>query len=397
MPSIEIKTGFSNRRGEAAAVTDVWQQISQDSPQLVVMFAPCRWDQQQLNEAWQRTLPAGTPLIGGTSMRINLPFLRMIDNVAPEGFREGLTAMSLSSTGLSASVHAVSDVEDQGPENTVGALKRAAEALALDLSSDDVSRCFCLLLCDGPSGRADAVLEAMFLAAPRLQIVGGGTGGALQLISGKVAPGTVHTLSGIQRRGAALALVRSDVPFVTQMVTSYQPTEVEFEVTRGKGKALAELNGRPAAHEYARALGVRPWQLGTVRLPNSRLLLKNPLGLMVEGKPYLRGVAFRDGDGLDVVVGDLQAGQRLRLMKPGDLVGETQRAIHATQQALGKVSGALLFNCAYRTLEADIRGVRNELFSSMKLASSIGLLSYGEYFKGLAVEQTLTLVAFGAG
>src|SRR5688572_31126994 len=46
MPSIEIKTGFSNRSGEAAAVADVWQQISQESPQLVVMFAPCRWDQR---------------------------------------------------------------------------------------------------------------------------------------------------------------------------------------------------------------------------------------------------------------------------------------------------------------------------------------------------------------
>jgi hypothetical protein len=269
--------------------------------------------------------------------------------------------------------------------------------VGLALDGPDLDRYFLLVLCDGPSGYADAILDGLFMAAPGLQIIGGGTGGTFSLATGQARSGFVHTPAGCHFRGAALALVRSDIPFLTKMVTSYRPTATQFEVTKAEGKVISELNGKPAAREYARALGISPWKLGSSRLPNFRLFLRNPVGLVVDGQPYLRGISARSGDDLRVVVGDVAPGQVLRLMEPGDLVTETRKVIQQTQAELGSVSGALLFSCAYRELEADIVGTQSQLFEALKVGPMAGLLSYGEYFKGLAVEQTLTLVAFGKG
>lgn len=392
----QIKTGRSEHSNPERAVAEVLEQVAQNQPSLVVYFAPASLDQTRIQRAFAARL-GSTPFVGGSSMHMTIPFLTMRHNIGSEGFCDGLCAFSISSSKVAAEVAVVEDVAREDAVSAVtSTLERLAERMGVALDGPDIGRYFLLFLCDGPSGHADAILDGLFMAAPELQIIGGGTAGTFSLATGLARSGFVHTAAGCHLRGAALALVRSDVPFVTKMVTSYRPTETQFEVTKAQGKIVSELNGKPAAKEYARALGVSSWKLGTSRVPNFRLFLRNPVGLVVDGQPYLRGISARSGNDLRVVVGDVAPGQLLRLMEPGDLVEETRKVITKTKSELGEVAGALLFSCAYRELEADITNSQKALFDALKIGPMAGLLSYGEYFKGLAVEQTLTLIAFGA-
>ncbi|MFT3921834.1 MAG: FIST N-terminal domain-containing protein [Myxococcales bacterium] len=391
----QIKTGRSTSSNPERAVLEVLEQIAPKDAGLVVYFAPASLDQARVQQAFAKAL-GGTPFIGGSSLHMTVPLLTMRHNIASDGFCDGLCALSLGSSGVMADVDLVQDVAQPGAvEAAVAALQRLASRAGLQLDQPEIEGHFLLVLCDGPSGHADAILDGLFMAAPGLQIVGGGTAGTFSFATGQPRSGSVHTAGGCHHRGAALALIRVAGPFVTKMVTSYRPTAKQFEVTKASGKVVSELNGNPAAREYARALGVPAWKLGYSRLPNFRLFLRNPVGLVVDGQPYLRGISARSGDDLRVVVGDMAPGQVLRLMEPGDLVTETRKVIEQTHAELGALSGALLFSCAYRELEADILGTQNELFQALKLGPMAGLISFGEYFRGLAVEQTLTLVAFG--
>lgn len=391
----QIKTGRSEQSNPERAVAEVLEQIDQDRPSLVVYFVPASLDQARVQRAFAAKL-GSTPFVGGSSLHMTVPFLTMRHNIGNEGFCDGLCAFSISSSKVVAEVDIVKDIaQGNAAAEVTATLERLAARMGVALDGPDIHRYFLLILCDGPSGHADAILDALFMAAPELQIIGGGTAGTFSLATGLARSGFVHTAAGCHFRGAALALVRSDIPFVTKMVTSYRPTDTQFEVTKAAGKVVSELNGKPAAKEYARALGVSAWKLGSSRVPNFRLFLRNPVGLVVDGQPYLRGISARSGNDLRVVVGDVAPGQLLRLMEPGDLVEETRKVISKTKSELGEVSGALLFSCAYRELEADITGSQGRLFEALKIGPMAGLLSYGEYFKGLAVEQTLTLIAFG--
>jgi hypothetical protein len=389
-----IKTGQSRLTNPEKAVAEVCAQMAQTKPGLVIYFAPANLDQTKVHRAFTQTLGAGAPFMGGSSLHVKIPLMRMFRNIGSDGFFDGISALSLSADAVSSEIGVVADVAVGGPQAATRVLEDLAARMELDLNGA-ADKYFLLLLCDGPSGHADAVLDALFLRAPGLPIIGGGTADQFNLLTGLVNSGVVHSPQGLYRRGAVMALVRSHVPFVTKMITSYAPTPTQFEVTKASGKIISELNGKPAAEEYARALGVPKWQLGSSRLPNFRLFLRNPVGLVIDGQPYLRGISARSGNDLTVVVGDMAPGQTLRLMRPGDIVADTRRVVSEARSELGTVAGTLLFSCAYRELETDIIDKQSELTSALQLGSSAGLISFGEYFNGLAVEQTLTMVAFG--
>ncbi len=387
----QITSAKSEQSNPERAAAEIVEKLGRPKDGLVVYFAP-RWlDQKRLHRAFADLLGDKVAFIGASSMHINLPLLRMRHNIASDGFSLGVCAMAFA--GVKAEVASIDDVADGGVEKSLVALERLAKAANLDLKGD-VSKHFLLFFCDGPTGHADAILDALFVRAPGLVLAGGGTAGALNLATGLVSSGWATTNQGTYRRGAALALVRTDLRFAAKMVTNYEATDNQFEITKGEGKTLTELNGRPAAKEYARLLGHAPWHLGPSILPNFRLLLQNPVGLVVDKQPYLRGIAAKQGNALRTVVGDARPGQMLRLMRRGDIVAATKKAVAEVTSELGKVAGTLMFSCAYRELEGNIINKQSEIEGALRMGPVAGLMCFGEYFQGLAVEQTLTLLAF---
>jgi len=395
MREVNIRTGSSQNRNAARAVNEVFEQIRQENMKFVIMFADAAYNQLKINEAWRERIPQDTSFIGCSSLRLNLPFLRATKNITPQGFKDGMTAMSISSEKMDFSVKLMRNIKENWKEASSRALDEAAKDLNFDLKNVDLQRSIGLVLTDYVSAREDYILENLYARSGLLFIGGGASGKFNPMIEGNFAPGHVHSKEGAFTDSAILALVKCDIPFKIDLVTSLVPTKTKFKITKGEGRFIHELDGKPALEEYIRALGVPKIVMGLERIPNYRLLMAHPLGLMVGDRAYIRSIAGFKGKSL-IAGANIKEEQVLYLMKRGNILETTRKAMVKLKQEMGSISGMLLFNCCFRPLESEILGVSDDLFKEINIAPLIGLMSAGEYYGWLSMTHTLTFLALGS-
>jgi|GEM_PF-5809792 len=396
MKNIFIKTGFSQRKNEAEAVKEVLNKIWQENIRLIIFFADAGYNQFKINQEIKKGIPHEVPFIGCSSARIEIPFMKMCKMITSKGPKEGIVAMSIYSPKIKATVKIMKNIKDDWKKSSSQALNEASKDFNLNLQNINPQKYFGLFLCDAASGVEDYILENIYTVS-NLLCVGGGSYGKFNIwrgLTNKIDPGRVHIKEGVFSDAGALALVECEIPFKIDLTTSFYPTFIKFKITKAKGREIYEFNNQPAAKVYAKALGVSKVSLGVANLPNSRLLMKHPLGLMVKKRAFIRSVMGRNGNSI-TVGSNVKEGQILYLMKRGDIVEKTKELMEELKKELNQINGMIVFQCGYRSLEADILGKTNKLFRAINAAPVIGLNAYGEYYGWLSMNQTLTLLAFG--
>jgi hypothetical protein len=129
--------------------------------------------------------------------------------------------------------------------------------------------------------------------------------------------------------------------------------------------------------------------------PDSTIASSFPFALYVGGRPYVRSVVDLDGDAL-VMASAVDPGAILRLMRAGDLVGSTRRAlVAAADEVGGDLRGVIAFSCLGRHREATTSGTRAALAELYDEIPLIGFHSFGEQAGPLFVNHTLTGLALG--
>jgi hypothetical protein len=121
--------------------------------------------------------------------------------------------------------------------------------------------------------------------------------------------------------------------------------------------------------------------------------LAHPLGVMIDGEAWLRsGVRVQD-DALFFACSVVE-GAELHFMKALDLVQDTRSKLLQVEAEMGsKISGGLFWNCAYRMLEAQIKGQEQAYHEVLSPMTHMGLHSNGESYVG-HINQTLTGLVF---
>ncbi len=387
-----IRVGYSEKKDPKAAVEEIYSQIRQEGIKFVIFFVPAPYDQIAVNEYFREKVPSPIPILGCSSLRVRVPMVRIIDNITPHGFKEAIVAMSIASDDIEVSVRAMRNIKENWEEEAKIALFEASKDLGVDPKNTDPKKYFGILLCDAISEREEYILETLYKKSNFL-FVGGGSCGRHSLIKG-VKPGFIHTREGVFNDAAAIAVVRCEVPFKIDMTTSVVPTKVKVKITKAKDRRVYEINGKPAAKEYARLLGVPKFILGTKQIGNYWLFTNNPFGLMVKDRAFIRDVAWREGNML-MMGCNAKEGEELYLMKRKDIVNSTKKMISRIISEMGEVSGVLAFQCGYRFFEAYREKKAKQLFEALNIAPIIGLNSYGEYYGWASLAQTLTVIAFG--
>lgn len=387
-----IKVGFSEKKNETSAVEEVYSQIKQDNTKLIIYFVPAPYDQQVINDEFRKKIPIKVPFIGCSSLRVKVPSVRIIDNITPQGFKEAIVAMSIASDDIRASVRLMKNIKENWKEESKRALIEASKDLGIDPKNTDPQRYFGILLCDAMAEREEYILENLY-ARSNFLFIGGGSCGKHSLLTG-VKPGFIHTREGVFNNAAAIAVVNSDIPFKIDMTTSVVPTNIKVKITKAKDRRVYEINGKPAAKEYARLLGKPKFMLGTKQIGNYWLFTDNPFGIMVKDRAFVRDVAWREGNML-MMGCNAKVGEELYLMKRKDILKSTQKMVERIKNDLGEISGILAFQCGYRFFEAYREKKAEKLFKILNIAPIIGLNSYGEYYGWASLAQTLTVLAFG--
>ena len=297
----------------------------------------------------------------------------------------GIAAMALPKAKVARAAAALATYDDGVDAGIHRAVASLEEQLGTALRELDPERHVGIVLMDGLGGHEERVNELLGQAAPFLPFVGGSAGDDLAF-----ERTTVYVDGAGCDEGAALLVLEMGVPFAITRTCSFEPAGRTFRITRAdvQNRIVRELDGRPAIEVYAEAVGVRPDELG------SSVFMTAPLGLMIDGEPWIRSPQRIVDGGLKFYCQILE-GIDVDLMRSTDLVEETRDALQKAAQELGgRVSGALLFNCILRRLEMDDKGVGSDFVTAVGQFPVCGFHTYGESYVG-HMNQTLTGLLIG--
>lgn len=297
----------------------------------------------------------------------------------------GVSAIALPASIIARSAAELVGLSVDPAEAMAGAVKTIEAKLGTELRALDPSRHVGVVLIDGIHGTEEAVNEALANAAPLLDVVGGSAGDDLAFKDTWVSVGDV-----VSHFGAALVVCETTGPFTILKTCTFEPTGKTLRVTKADvpARIVYEFDGRPATEAYAEAIGCAARDL------NTAAFMKHPVGLMLDGAPFIRSPQQVMVDGGIKFYCQILEGMEVEVMESGDIISETSAALAASVDALGgEVSGGVLFNCILRRLELDAQDETQAFVDTFKGAPLAGFHTYGESWIG-HMNQTLTGVLF---
>ena len=371
-------SAHSGARDTRAAVADLVAQLDAGltgaAPTAVITFFSPAHDGDELIAALGERYPAAQ-VVGCTSSG---------EFVERDGWVGGVSAMALPASTV-RTAHATIARFDSGVEAGIrGAAERLARLVGAELTTLDPRQWVGVVLFDGLHMREEAGNDALGMVAPQLVFVGGSAGDDLAFKETRVFANGASTTDG-----AVLLLLEMAVPFTIAKTCSFEPTKHRFTITRADeaNRVVYELDGRPALEAYAAAAGTTPDKLSDV-------FMTHPVGMMLDGDPWIRSPQQALPDGGLKFYCRITEGSEVHLMRSTDIVGETRRAMaQAVGEVGGRAGGALVFNCILRRLELDAEGKQQAFRDSFAGMPTVGFHTYGETYVG-HVNQTATVLVF---
>lgn len=366
-----IRIACSHQGTVSDAVCELKETLTDGPFTLVVYFASTRFIPREISAAMQLAFPRAA--VCGCSSAGELISGRML--------KGALVAMAFTKATIPAVKLAV--LENLRRKIDVReAFRSFGDYFGEAVDEMKPSRYLGLILVDGMCGLEEQLMDKIG-DKTNVLFIGGSAADDLRFKTTQVyANGRAYT------DAAVLALVRPAVPFdliKTQSVREMGPKLVVTKANAAR-RAIIEFNNRPAAPAYAQALGVTVNELAA-RFP------RHPLGLVIDGEPYIRSPIHIDGTTVHFQCSSVE-GMPLSLLELTNLIDDTRTALATAEKRLGRISGLLIFNCAHRALELEFKkltGAYGELFSHIP---TVGFNSYGEQYIG-HMNQTATMVVFG--
>ncbi len=249
------------------------------------------------------------------------------------------------------------------------------------MDSMDPSQFFGIVLVDGLSGAEEQLMDTIG-DKTNITFIGGSAADDLKFSSSHVyANGKAYS------DAAVLAVLKPGTSFELIKTQSVSPLGARLVVTKANAeqREIVEFNRKPASVAYAEALGVPVSDLATC-------FPRHPLGLLIEGEPYVRSPREIAGDSVFFNCSSVD-GMELTLLEASDLVGDTKAALDCVLEKLGSISGVVVFNCVYRAIELDKKNLADEYARLFADYPTIGFNCYGEQFIG-HINQTATMIVF---
>ncbi|HEY9104635.1 nitric oxide-sensing protein NosP [Chitinimonas sp.] len=359
-----------------AAAQEFHAGVFQPDMELVLFFCSSHYHlpslAQELNHLFQ-----GVRLVGCTTA----------GEIGPAGYlSRGITGLSLSKGEFCAELGLLEDL--QGFSDTQGQAhvhellqrfeRRAAEPAA--------AHPFAFLLIDGLSMREEVVSRCLQNSLGRIPLVGGSAGDDL-----KFERTYVFYQGRFRSNCALLALISSVHPtriFKTQHFTA---TEERLVVTAAdtSRRVVYEINGLPAAQEYARLVGV------PVEALSPALFAANPIAVVIDGTEYVRSIQKAGSDGSLTFYCAMDEGLVLRITRGGNLMHNLTQSFRQIKSEIGEIQLVLGCDCILRNLEISQSELKRAVGEVFRLQGTVGFSTYGEQYHGVHVNQTFTGVAIG--
>ncbi|MBU4263240.1 MAG: FIST C-terminal domain-containing protein [Proteobacteria bacterium] len=372
-----IRTAQSCATETLQAVQEFHAAVSQPNIELVIFFCSSEYDLDVLAAEMNR-LFAGVQVVGCTTA----------GEIGPSGYLKH----SLSGAGFPAgSCVAVSGLLDHLGQFDIVRGYDFAQSLLQQFESKapqaSPENSFVFMMIDGLSIREEPVAHALQYGLGKIPMFGGSAGDDLKFEKTSVyCDGRFHSDS------AALILINTSLPFKIFKTQHFVPTDTRLVVTGADPakRIVTEINGLPAAEEYARLVGVEVNDL------NHMLFAALPVVVMIDGTDYVRSIQKANADGSLTFFCAIEEGLVLRMAHGMDLVNNLERTFDMVRVEIGEPLLVLGCDCILRNLEISQNGFKDRVEEIFRDNNTIGFSSYGEQFHGIHINQTLTGIAIGA-
>lgn len=373
----QIRTSQSCAADAREAVREFHAAVAQPDMVLVVFFCSIEYDLDAI-AGEMKHLFGDTPVVGCTTA----------GEIGPAGYR----GQSLTGAGFSAgSITAVTGLLD-GLRNFEMAhgqafahsLLQRLETLAPGAAPQNS---FAFLLIDGMSVREEPVTRALQNALGRIPMFGGSAGDGM-----KFAATHVYHDGRFHADSAVLILATTSLPFRIFKTQHFISTDERMVVTEAdaENRIVKEINGLPAAEEYARLVGVDVDDLDPMRFAAS------PVVVLIDGVDYVRSIQKANPDGSLTFYCAIEEGLVLRVARGVDLVENLEQALRRVEEDMGMPQVVFGCDCILRNLEISQCGLKERVAAVLRAYNTVGFNTYGEQFGGVHVNQTFTGIAIGS-
>lgn len=370
---MSIKTAHAHGAGLDQAIAQIRNTLSSGpAPKVVVYFASTSFAPAAVAAGMQAAFPGAVTF--GCSTAGEIVSGHMLNNsIVAMGFEPSMVE------GIALEV--LTGIKDDAAAAVEKAFASFGSKLGTKMVDLDPGKFVGLILADGMVGAEEKLMDRIG-DLTNITFIGGSAGDDLQFKQTWVyANGKAHS------NAAVLVVLKCARAFDVLKTQSFNVTDKRLVATKVNEatRQVIEFNGKPALLAYAEAVG-------TSAKAASDSFMRFPVGLLVDGEPYVRSPQRVEGNSIFFYC-KIVEGMELALLESTDIVKDTAATLAAKVKKLGHVSGIINFHCILRTLELQ---AKNQLEAYGKVFSEIptvGFSTYGEEYLG-HINQTSTMLLF---
>ncbi len=366
-----VAIGVSYESDPAAAIADVSRQIDVHGSCFMLAFVPGKMDRARFAEALNDLLQ-GVPVYGCTTA----------GQITPKGYEtDALLMISFPKRHFRCASMLIS------PLNPLSIKEIAADSnkLALQFQKTAHWNRLALTFSDGLSKQEDMLVAALETGLGEMPVFGGSAGDALEFRDTSVLHG-----GQLHSNAALVLLLETDLEFTGLGFDHFLPTTHQMVVTDAipEERLVLEINGSPAATEYARLVGVSVEDL------SPQVFAENPVLVRSNALYHVRAIQkVQDGGALSFFSA-IDDGLLLTLGKGTEILRTLKTELNV-KSAQGKQPDFILgFDCFLRKLEIEQKQLTARASETLRESRVIGFNTYGEQHCGVHVNQTFVGVAF---
>lgn len=359
------------------AIAEIDSELKLSNAALSVLFFSSTYDRETLT-AELNSRSEGATVIGCTTA----------GEIGLKGYQNNsISGFSLSKDEFTVSTVTLTNLKDLSVEQA----REAATSLMKDMRSQSIEpsakNCFALLLVDGLSVSEEPLTYKLQEALNEIPLIGGSAGDALEF-----KDTFVFSKNACSTDTAVIALIYTTRPFEIIKEQTIHPTDTRVVITEAdpKNRIIKEINGEPAAEEYADLLDLDgPEDL------NMDILSNNPLMLQLGDSWYIRSPHTVNKDNSLSLFCAVEEGLVLAIGKHSDLTTSLRETLTKSREKLGDMKLLIACDCIQRRLKLEATKKMADTSEVMSEFNAIGFSTYGEQYGTVHVNQTLAAIAIG--
>ncbi len=366
-----VGVGVSYARDTDAAVREAAAQIAPAETCCALVLIPDGLDLGVLAGALDRALD-GVPVFGCTTA----------GQITPAGYdTEALQIIAFPRRHFRCASHLIDPLKPMSIKQIAADARRTNVQFQKTANWNRLA----LIFADGLSKQEDMLVMALEMGLDDMPVFGGSAGNGLHFRETFVLHGgAFHT------NAALLLLLETDLEFTGLGFDHFLPTEKQMVVTEAipEERLVLEINGAPAAVEYARQVGV------TLDDLSPRVFAENPILVRNNMNYHVRAIQEAPGGHALSFLSAIDDGLLLTLGRGKEIL-RTLEAGLGVKSATGAAPDFILgFDCVLRKLEIEQKQLTDDVSEIFRRHKVLGFNTYGEQTCGVHVNQTFVGVAF---